>query len=133
MFNHATHRLQREFPQAVMTLNGVPRFQKFLQSIRDQAPATDFKDLGIFEIRNRYVTTCSWFDLPLRQLDEEVANMGLVSLLEALTIKVSGVSSRCFPEQIALSATFGHDKYVAKPMVEYRLQAILEVNPETSD
>lgn len=96
MFNHATHRLQREFPQAVMTLNGVPRFQKFLPSIRDQAPATDFKDLGIFEIRNRYVTTCSWFDLPLRQLDEEVANMGLVSLLEALTIKISGVSSRCF-------------------------------------
>lgn len=71
---------------------------------------------------------------PRRKLDEEVVNIGLVNLLNALAIKTSNVTTTCSPEPVALSARFMQDGYEARTdgALLYRdrtVQAILEVKP----
>jgi hypothetical protein len=70
-----------------------------------------------------------------RKLDEEVVNVGLVLLLNALAIKIPNVTTTCSPERAALSARFMQDEYEARTdgVLLHRdrtVQAILEVKPK---
>jgi hypothetical protein len=73
-----------------------------------------------------------------RKLDEEVVNMGLVLLLNALAIKTPNITTTCSSERAALSARFMQDGYEAKTdgVLLFRdrtVQAILEVKPRCRD
>jgi hypothetical protein len=112
----------------------------------------DPMDLGVFELVRQcrreiysYTSNVSQIapglevnlSLP-RKLDEEVVNMGLVLLLNALAIKTPNVTTTCSSERAALSARFMQDGYEAKTdgVLLYRdrtIQAILEVKPRCRD
>ena len=73
-----------------------------------------------------------------KKLDEEVVNMGLVLLLNALAIKTPNVTTTCSSERAALSARFMQDRYEARTdgVLLHRdrtVQAILEVKPRPRD
>ncbi|KAN0074190.1 hypothetical protein V8E54_008127 [Elaphomyces granulatus] len=155
-FNPAAYGLRQQFAEAGRFLAAFPSFQRFLRSIQADAAVTKFqpnhpRDLGVFELvrqsqRDIHSYTANVpqiapagpevnLSLP-RNLDEEVVNMGLVMLLNALAIKTPNVTTTCSSERPTLSARFMQDEYQAKTdgVLLHRdrtIQAILEVKPKS--
>jgi hypothetical protein len=153
-FNPATYGLLQKFTQAGNVLAGFLDFQSFLRSIRANAAVTklqpnDPMDLGVFELVRQCQRDIGSYTRKVpqiapgpqvnlsipRKLDEEVVNMGLVLLLNALAIKIPNVSTTCSPERAALSARFMQDEYEARTdgVLLHRDRAILEVKPRHRD
>ncbi|KAN0075608.1 hypothetical protein V8E54_006878 [Elaphomyces granulatus] len=157
-FNPATYGLRQQFTDACRVLAGFPNFQSFLRSIQTDSAVTklqlnDPMDLGVFELvrqGQRDIDSYTESNVPQiapglqvnlsipRKLDEEVVNMGLVLLLNALAIKTPNVTTTCFSERAAISARFMQDRYEARTdgVLLHRdrtVQAILEVKPRPRD